>query len=58
MNVAMSRPRNACDSKDATPLDMAETATALVEIGVRVIGGCCGTTPEHLAAMGEVLGEV
>ncbi|MEW5702453.1 MAG: homocysteine S-methyltransferase family protein [Candidatus Zixiibacteriota bacterium] len=24
---------------------------ALVELGVQVIGGCCGTTPEHIAAL-------
>jgi 5-methyltetrahydrofolate--homocysteine methyltransferase len=22
-----------------------------VDAGVRIVGGCCGTTPEHLAAM-------
>ncbi|MEK7773983.1 MAG: dihydropteroate synthase, partial [Deltaproteobacteria bacterium] len=26
----------------------------LVEAGVRVLGGCCGTTPEHIKAMGGV----
>jgi len=35
----------------ASPAYMAEHARVLVEMGVAVVGGCCGTTPEHVAAM-------
>jgi 5-methyltetrahydrofolate--homocysteine methyltransferase len=35
----------------ATPEQMAETAFKLLAAGVRIIGGCCGTAPAHLAAM-------
>jgi 5-methyltetrahydrofolate--homocysteine methyltransferase len=38
---------------DATPEDMAELARKLRAIGISIVGGCCGTTPEHLAAMAE-----
>lgn len=31
-----------------TPEDMARWVPELLEVGVRVIGGCCGTTPEHM----------
>jgi methionine synthase I (cobalamin-dependent)/5,10-methylenetetrahydrofolate reductase len=34
-----------------TPEYFAEYAQRLATIGVRVIGGCCGTTPAHIAAM-------
>jgi len=34
-----------------TPKLMANYATLAVDAGARIIGGCCGTTPEHLAAM-------
>jgi methionine synthase I (cobalamin-dependent) len=34
---------------------MAETATRLLDAGARIVGGCCGTTPPHLAAIAEVL---
>ncbi len=34
-----------------TPELMANYATLAVDAGARIIGGCCGTTPEHLAAM-------
>ena len=39
----------------ATPEQMAETASKLLAVGVRIIGGCCGTTPTHLAAMSRAV---
>jgi methionine synthase / methylenetetrahydrofolate reductase(NADPH) len=35
----------------ASPEYMAEYAARLIRKGVRFIGGCCGTTPEHIKAM-------
>jgi len=40
---------------DATPEEMAAAALRLREAGVSIIGGCCGTTPAHLAAMARAL---
>lgn len=40
---------------DGTPEVMAEFAVLARDLGVRIIGGCCGTTPTHLAAMHEAL---
>jgi 5-methyltetrahydrofolate--homocysteine methyltransferase len=34
-----------------TPELMARYASLAVDAGARIIGGCCGTSPEHLAAM-------
>ena len=34
-----------------TPEFMATHAAELLEAGVQVIGGCCGTTPEHIRAL-------
>jgi 5-methyltetrahydrofolate--homocysteine methyltransferase len=34
-----------------TPELMANYARMAIDAGARIIGGCCGTTPEHLAAM-------
>jgi len=34
-----------------TPEFMASHAAALIAAGARVIGGCCGTTPEHIRAL-------
>ncbi|MGD9496091.1 MAG: homocysteine S-methyltransferase family protein [Armatimonadota bacterium] len=36
---------------DETPAEFAAHFGALVEAGARVIGGCCGTTPEHIRAL-------
>ncbi len=38
-----------------TPEFMAEKAKELVSIGVSIIGGCCGTTPEHIRKTGEMI---
>lgn len=40
---------------DAAPDYMAEVALALCDAGARVIGGCCGTNPEHVSAMAHAL---
>jgi 5-methyltetrahydrofolate--homocysteine methyltransferase len=34
-----------------TPQMMANYARVAIDGGARIIGGCCGTTPEHVAAM-------
>jgi 5-methyltetrahydrofolate--homocysteine methyltransferase len=36
---------------DETPAYFAEQARALADLGGAVLGGCCGTTPEHIAAL-------
>ncbi|VDS06870.1 Bifunctional homocysteine S-methyltransferase/5,10-methylenetetrahydrofolate reductase [Paracoccus haematequi] len=40
---------------DGTPAIMADYACLARDMGVRIIGGCCGTTPGHLRAMREAL---
>jgi homocysteine S-methyltransferase len=39
----------------STPEYFAKYARLLVEAGANIIGGCCGTTPEHIARMRETL---
>jgi len=38
---------------DVTPEQMAEFARKSVALGARVVGGCCGNTPEHIAAIAK-----
>ena len=40
---------------DGTPEIMAEYACLARDAGARIIGGCCGTTAPHLAAMRDAL---
>ncbi len=39
----------------ATPGYFADEVPRFLAAGARLIGGCCGTTPEHVAAMRQVL---
>lgn len=41
----------------AAPEEMARHVGRLVEAGASIIGGCCGTTPEHIRAMAAELGQ-
>jgi len=40
---------------DTTPEQLADHARAFVEAGARVVGGCCGTGPAHIAAIAAAL---
>lgn len=40
---------------DATADDLAAHATRLAELGIDLVGGCCGSTPAHIAAMSATL---
>lgn len=40
---------------DGTPEIMADYAQRMYGAGVRLIGGCCGSTPEHIRAMAAAL---
>jgi 5-methyltetrahydrofolate--homocysteine methyltransferase len=37
-----------------TPEFMASKVPELIQAGAQIIGGCCGTTPDHIAAMARV----
>jgi methionine synthase I (cobalamin-dependent)/5,10-methylenetetrahydrofolate reductase len=39
----------------STPEYFASSAKQFADLGARLIGGCCGTTPEHIKAMAEAL---
>jgi 5-methyltetrahydrofolate--homocysteine methyltransferase len=42
---------------DATPEGMAKLARRYVELGTRIVGACCGSSPEHIAAIAAALHE-
>jgi len=41
---------------DMTPAEFADGLKACAEAGARLLGGCCGTSPDHIRAMVELLG--
>ncbi len=43
---------------EATPAYFAEQAIAMAGAGANIIGGCCGTTPSHIAALSTAIREL
>lgn len=54
-NAGLPHPVGDHFEYDGTPEVMAEHARRLREIGVDVVGACCGSTPAHLEAMNGAL---
>jgi 5-methyltetrahydrofolate--homocysteine methyltransferase len=40
---------------DRSPADLAEHSRVLRKLGIDLLGGCCGSTPSHIAAMRDAL---
>jgi 5-methyltetrahydrofolate--homocysteine methyltransferase len=44
---------------DLDPANMAETVAEFASAGLlNIVGGCCGTTPEHIRAIAEVVADI
>lgn len=54
-NLGLPRVADGVAVYEATPAAMAEHARIAVAAGARIVGGCCGTTAEHVAAMRAAL---
>ncbi|MEO8575781.1 MAG: bifunctional homocysteine S-methyltransferase/methylenetetrahydrofolate reductase, partial [Gemmatimonadales bacterium] len=52
-NAGMPREVGGRSMYMASPEYMATYAAHLVRAGAKIVGGCCGTTPEHIEAMVE-----
>jgi methionine synthase / methylenetetrahydrofolate reductase(NADPH) len=52
-NAGMPRDVGGRSMYMASPEYMATYARHLIQAGAKVVGGCCGTTPEHTRAMAE-----
>src|SRR5437899_9903978 len=42
----------------ASPEYMANYARRMIEAGARIVGGCCGTTPEHIKKIRDYIASV
>lgn len=42
----------------SSPEYFALFATEAADLGVRIVGGCCGTTPDHIRAMAEAIKKI
>jgi homocysteine S-methyltransferase len=52
-NAGMPREVGGRSMYMASPEYMATYARHLIQAGAKIVGGCCGTTPEHVKAMAE-----
>lgn len=54
-NAGLPTLINGVATYDVTPAQMADFARRYVALGARVVGGCCGSTPEHIAAIAQAV---
>ncbi len=54
-NAGLPKNVNGVDVFPETPADMAGRVPDLVAAGAVIIGGCCGTTPAHIAALKQAV---
>ncbi|MBO5998387.1 MAG: homocysteine S-methyltransferase family protein [Lachnospiraceae bacterium] len=50
-NAGLPREENGRTVYDLTPGIFADMMKKIAELGVQILGGCCGTTPEHIRAL-------
>lgn len=54
-NAGMPQFQNGETVFPETPSDMAALVQEIVDAGANIVGGCCGTTPEHICEIGKVV---
>ena len=57
-NAGMPKVVNGQTVFDVTPQEFATDVTSLAKLGVKVCGGCCGTTPEYIGELSSKLQSV
>ena len=50
-NAGLPVIRDGVTHYDVSPEEFAEISCRFAKMGVQILGGCCGTTPEHIALM-------
>lgn len=50
-NAGIPRTENGQTIYDVDPENFTKTMVQIAQIGARCLGGCCGTTPEHIGSM-------
>ncbi len=50
-NAGLPRVENQRTFYDVSPDEFSSSLALLVEKGVRIVGGCCGTSPEYISAL-------
>ena len=54
-NAGMPLLREGISIFPETPMEMSKQISDLIAAGANIVGGCCGTTPEHISKIVEVV---
>ncbi len=54
-NAGMPRLKNGVTVFETTPEEFAAAGKRLLDAGASILGGCCGTTPEHIRALHDAV---
>ncbi|MCC6224220.1 MAG: homocysteine S-methyltransferase family protein [Thermoleophilia bacterium] len=54
-NAGLPKPLSNPPEYELRPEQLASSALRLVEAGARIVGGCCGTSPEHVRAIADAV---
>ena len=57
-NAGLPQDREGKSEYDVSPKKMAEQIVLAVSEGARAVGGCCGTTPEHIREISRVVSSI
>ncbi|MGM9590946.1 MAG: homocysteine S-methyltransferase family protein [Faecousia sp.] len=57
-NAGLPRVEDGKTVFDVDPASFGISMAPLIQKGVRIAGGCCGTTPEHIAALTKMTGHI
>lgn len=57
-NAGLPRVVDGKTSFDVWPGEFAADVTDLIQQGVRIAGGCCGTTPDHIHALTQLAADI
>ena len=57
-NAGLPRSEKGKTVYDLSPSDFASQVARLVNRGVRAVGGCCGTTPEYICALCDLVKDI
>ena len=54
-NAGMPRVENGETVYDINPTEFSEGISAALELGVNIVGGCCGSTPEYISELSKLI---
>ena len=57
-NAGMPKIVNGETEYDVTPAEFATDVASLISKGVRIAGGCCGTTPNYIKALTDIASKI